>query len=58
MSHICDAEVASMLLISIPGKFDSITMPTEQFKDLNKIILKDLIGTLNVNEDKLKRHSI
>ena len=43
---------------SISGKFDSITMPTDQFKELNKISLKDLIGTLNVNEDKLKRRSI
>ena len=40
---------------SISGKFDSITMPIEQFKELNKITLKDLIDTLNVNEDKLKR---
>ena len=39
---------------SISGKFDSITMPIEQFEELNKITLKDLIDTLNVNEDKLK----
>ena len=51
---ITDAEVASMLLHSVSGRFDAITTSIEQFQDLETITPEEVIGTLQVHDDKVK----
>ena len=55
---IIDAEVAAKLLCSVSSKFDAITTSIEQFQDLETITLEEVIGTLQVHEDKLKARMV
>ncbi|CAA6674327.1 unnamed protein product [Spirodela intermedia] len=46
-----------MLLRSVSSKFDAITSSIEQFQVFDSLTLDEVIGSLKINEDKLKDRS-
>ncbi|XP_078437386.1 uncharacterized protein LOC144707943 [Wolffia australiana] len=52
--NIDEAEVISKLLRSAPAKFDGITSSIEQFGDIDKMPLEEVVGSLKIYEEKLQ----
>ncbi|XP_042006030.1 uncharacterized protein LOC121754790 [Salvia splendens] len=50
---ITDTRVVEKILITLPGKFDPIVTTTEETKDLSKLSVTELIGSLEAYEKRL-----
>ena len=53
-SDITESSIVNKVLVSLPSKFDSKVDAIEESKDLSKLTMNELIGSLQANE---KRHS-
>ena len=45
-----EKEVMRMFLRATPAKFDALTLSLEQYGELDKVILDEVIGSLTVHE--------
>ena len=51
-----DRRIVERVLRSIPKKFDLVTITIEKSRDLTKLTLVDLFGSIQVHEDRLKKN--
>ena len=49
-----DKEVVQRFLRATPAKFDALTLSLEQYGELDKVSLDEVIGSLTVHELRLK----
>ncbi|CAA6663016.1 unnamed protein product [Spirodela intermedia] len=49
-----ERKVMQQFLRATPSKFDALTLSVEQYADLDKISLDEVIGSLAVHELRLK----
>ncbi|CAA6673257.1 unnamed protein product [Spirodela intermedia] len=49
-----EREIVQHFLRVMPSKFDTLTLPLEQYSDLDKVSLDKVIGSLTVHELQLK----
>ncbi|KAA8525231.1 hypothetical protein F0562_007086 [Nyssa sinensis] len=54
---ISDARIVEKILISLPDKFDAIVVVVEETKDISKLSIQELMGSLKSYEQRLSRHS-
>ena len=49
-----EKDVVRRFLRATPSKFDALTLSLEQYADLDKVILDEIIGSFTVHELRLK----
>ncbi|KAA8541216.1 hypothetical protein F0562_025177 [Nyssa sinensis] len=54
---ISDARIVEKILISLPEKFDAIVAVVEETKDISKLSIQELMGSLKSYEQRLSRRS-
>lgn len=50
--------MAKKLLRAVPYKFLQITSTLEQFSDLEKMMVEEVIGLLKAHEERMKRKNV
>ena len=53
---ISDVRIVEKILISLPEKFDSIVVVIKETKDISKLSIQELMGSLKSYEQRLSRH--
>ena len=51
-----DRRIVGKVLRSLPNNFDHVTIAIEESRDLTKLTLVDLFGSIQVHEDRLKKN--
>ncbi|XP_077237158.1 uncharacterized protein LOC143878809 [Tasmannia lanceolata] len=54
---ISDKKIVEKILISLPAKYDSIVGVIEETKDLSTLTVSELMGSLEVHEQRTNRHT-
>ncbi|KAA8549912.1 hypothetical protein F0562_001596 [Nyssa sinensis] len=54
---ISDSRIVEKILISLPEKFDAIVAVVEKTKEISKLSIQELMGSLKSYEQRLSRHS-
>nr|KYP49570.1 hypothetical protein KK1_028654 [Cajanus cajan] len=54
--NILDKKIVEKILISVPHKYDSIVTTIKQTKDLSTLLVTELMGSLEVYEQRLNRY--
>lgn len=55
--NILDQRIVEKTLISLPEKFDPIISVIEETKEIDKLSIQELMGSIKTLEQRLSRHS-